>query len=230
MVYFEKTQPAPDSLATEKAKKSGQYNGSDVLELLKSDFKNKCYICEQKAPTSINVEHFKPHLGGKYLDLKFDWNNLFLSCEHCNKTKGAKIIFNHILNCTDKNHNVEQWISYEIKPFFKEKVTLKVIKDHIEKGENLTENTVTLLNQVYNGTTTQKTVEADNLRRLIVNEYLQFQKFVNDYLGDEADEDDKVLAIKKIKYYLSNKSPFTAFWRWIVRGNEVLNQEFLSYL
>lgn len=77
MVYFKKTQPAPKSLAVEKDKKSGVYNQEDVLELLQNDFENKCYICEQKAPISINIEHFKPHFSGKFWDLKFDWNNLF---------------------------------------------------------------------------------------------------------------------------------------------------------
>jgi len=80
MIYFEKSQPAPECLEKEKSKKSGNYKCAGVLKRLKDDFKNKCYICESKAPTTINVEHFKSHQGDS--DLKFDWNNLFWSCGH----------------------------------------------------------------------------------------------------------------------------------------------------
>ena len=85
MVFFEKSQPAPDCLALEEAKANGDYKCADVLDRIKSDFKNKCYICEYKEPISINVEHFRPHKGAK--NLKFDWNNLFWSCSHCNNIK-----------------------------------------------------------------------------------------------------------------------------------------------
>ena len=69
MLFFAKSQPA------------GDYKCGDVLELLKNDFKNKCYICECKESLiSRNTEHFIPHKGDK--NLKFDWNNLFWSCSH----------------------------------------------------------------------------------------------------------------------------------------------------
>ena len=62
MVNYTKSQPPPASLAIEKAKgKSGKYNEADVLERLEADFYNKCYICEQKAPIAINVEHLVSH-------------------------------------------------------------------------------------------------------------------------------------------------------------------------
>jgi len=47
MVYLEKSQPAPESLAKEKIKKSGKYDGDDVLQRLYADFKNKCYVTAQ---------------------------------------------------------------------------------------------------------------------------------------------------------------------------------------
>ena len=84
MLYFEKSQPAPDCLEQEKLKKNGDYKCGDVLDRLKADFKNKCYICERSKPQSINVEHFRPHCGDR--DLKFSWNNLFWACSHCNNT------------------------------------------------------------------------------------------------------------------------------------------------
>ena len=75
MVFQEKSQPAPPCLAKEKQKATGDYKCGDVFERTKTDFKNKCYICENKEPITINIEHFRPHKGDK--KLKFDWNNLF---------------------------------------------------------------------------------------------------------------------------------------------------------
>jgi hypothetical protein len=66
-----RSQPAPASLATEKLKTSGEYNKPDVLVRLKEDFYNKCYLCEEKAISKIEVDHFLPHLNGTYLDRKF---------------------------------------------------------------------------------------------------------------------------------------------------------------
>jgi hypothetical protein len=65
MVHLPKTQPGPPCLEVEKTKANGTYHCEGVLELIQKDFKNKCYICEDKAPLSINIEHFKRHHGTK---------------------------------------------------------------------------------------------------------------------------------------------------------------------
>ncbi len=44
MVFFEKSQPAPACLETEKAKANGDYKCDVTLNRIKEDFKNKCYI------------------------------------------------------------------------------------------------------------------------------------------------------------------------------------------
>jgi uncharacterized protein (TIGR02646 family) len=97
MIYIQKSQPAPECLAQQKDYKCG-----DVIPRLKADFHNKCYLCEDKGITSINVEHFIPHRGDK--NLMYDWDNLFYSCGHCNNTKLAIPKFNNILNCTEYNN------------------------------------------------------------------------------------------------------------------------------
>lgn len=48
MVKIERSFPAPESLAEEAAKMDGSYAKADVVEWLKRDFHNKCYICEIK--------------------------------------------------------------------------------------------------------------------------------------------------------------------------------------
>ena len=79
MVKVERSFPAPVSLTVEKEKTNGSYNKPDVVERLISDFNNKCYICEIDKLQDPQVEHLKPHFDGKYKELRFDWNNLFLA-------------------------------------------------------------------------------------------------------------------------------------------------------
>lgn len=77
MIKIERSFPAPSSLAAEAAKNNGSYEKPDVVERLKADFHNKCYICELKELQDPQVEHLLPHKNGKYQERKFDWNNLF---------------------------------------------------------------------------------------------------------------------------------------------------------
>ncbi len=219
MVYFEKTQPAPDCLSVEKAKSNGDYKCGKVLERLKTDFKNKCYICECKEPASINVEHFKPHKGNK--DLKFDWNNLFLSCSHCNNTKLDK--YTNILNCTDKKHNVDRKLRYHMSPYPKEKVIIEAREQSAEVLE-----TKKLLEAVYNGTTELKTIESANLRGKLLREIMDFQKWLCEYYSNNEKE-MKAYSQRKVIAHLRNSSNFTAFKRWIILDNEKRKKDFEKY-
>jgi len=220
MVYFEKSQPAPDCLAIEKGKKSGDYKCGDVLERLRADFKNKCYICEQKAPITINVEHFVSHKGDE--DLKFDWNNLFWSCGHCNNTKLDH--YNKLLNCTLSSDKVETAIHYKLKPFPYELPSFEALNDN-EK----TLQTKKLLEAVYTGTTKLKLMESANLRDTVLTEIQDFQKWLTEYFKTTIDR-KKDYCLLKIEEHLSNASAFTAFKRWIVRDNPTLLKEFEAYL
>ena len=97
MIKIERTPTPPASLAIEKNKNSGSYRNPDVIALLRRDFHDKCYICELNELQSVEVEHLKPHHGDK--ELKFDWNNLFYSCAHCNSVKNTPQYDNAILDC-----------------------------------------------------------------------------------------------------------------------------------
>lgn len=92
MVRVERTFPAPISLEIEKQKKSGSYSEPDVVEQLKKDFHNKCYICELADLQDPQIEHLLPHKNGEYPERKFDWNNLFWACGHCNGVKNQKVM------------------------------------------------------------------------------------------------------------------------------------------
>jgi hypothetical protein len=227
MVNFEKSQPEPPSLAVEKLKPNGTYRTLEVIERLIHDFKNKCYLCEQKNPTSINIEHFIPHLG-RNIDLKFDWNNLFWACVHCNGCKNEFIGQNlnkQILNCTNPNHEVVNWIVYHLSFFPKENFSFqaRIVTDDIQE---LIENTVELFDKIYNSTTPIRTVEALNLRIKVIDEILDFQSDLREYYLEELTEDEKNTYFHKIRRSLSKESSFTAFKRWYVLEREAIREEF----
>lgn len=98
MVKVERTPTPPVSLAVEKKKASGSYREPDVMQQLHHDFHGKCYLCEINELQSIHVEHLYPH-GGHDKEREFDWNNLFLSCPHCNLVKTQKKYTGVILDC-----------------------------------------------------------------------------------------------------------------------------------
>lgn len=104
---YSEVDTAKDILKREREKLSGNYNQPEVLDALKLIFNSKCYICENKKITSYNIEHLRPHKELN-IDLKFNWNNLFLVCGHCNNIKSAR--YENILDCTEVD--VDECISF----------------------------------------------------------------------------------------------------------------------
>ena len=222
MVYFEKSQPSPDCLDIEKAKANGDYKCGDVLTRIKDDFKNKCYICEREGIVTINVEHFRPHQGNK--DLKFNWDNLFLSCGHCNNTKSKK--YDNILNCTDINDDVENKLKYIFKSFPYKEVQIEALDKSTE-----TITTKELLLEVYNGTTKLKNMGSDNLKKNINKEIGDFQDLLCDYFKfkDTNRTEDLGCILIRIQEHINRGSSFTAFKRWIILDNDKFKSEFEKY-
>ncbi len=205
MYNVDRSFPEPQSLKTEKLKVSGKYNSEDVLERLVEDFFNKCYLCEEKEISGINVEHLKPHKGD--IDKKFQWKNLFLVCPHCNNTKLENE--DEILDCTNSSHKIYDWIEYNFTSFPKTKVELKIINNI-----DIVNNTVTLLDKIYNGSTVNKKFEADNIKKKIMREIQSFENLIFEYVYNSKKE-----LVEEIKEKLSRKSAFSAFKRWIIKNN-----------
>lgn len=99
MVKIERTPVPPASLAIECRKAHGSYCEKDVMERLQKDFHDKCYICELKPLTDVEVEHLHPHHNRKIKERVFDWNNLFYACPHCNSVKAAAKYDDKIIDC-----------------------------------------------------------------------------------------------------------------------------------
>ncbi len=220
MIKLHRSTPSPSCLEVEKQKANGDYKCGEVIERLAEDFKNKCYLCEIEAPTSTNVEHLVSHKGDK--ELKFDWNNLFLSCAHCNSVKGGT--FDNILNCTKPDHDVENWIGYHLVD-----LPIKSVKITALEDTEIIQNTVRLLHKIYNGSTKQKTYESKNLKKTLEKELRDFEYSLLEYRSEKILEADKKEHLNNIKWHLSCASAFTAFKRWIVKDNQSYREEFLQY-
>jgi len=205
MVNIERKEPAPTCLQTQTDYKCG-----DVLEKLEKVFFGKCYICET-ATFSTNVEHFKAHQGD--IALKFDWNNLFLACNHCNNIK----LTTEILNCTDPNHDVEERIEYNSISVIEQPIEIKANNNYNDK---LTKDTVDLLNKVYNGHTKIKTIDAKKLKMSLIKEMLQFQNLMLDYYEGKNNIHKLAEIERNIKVELHKGSKLTAFKRQIIKDFE----------
>lgn len=223
MINIIKSDIVPPSLAIEKNKtKSKNYRCEGVITQLVADFHNKCYICEDYGSSTLNTEHFKPHKGDR--DLMFAWVNLFLACGHCNNQKSSR--FDNILDCTDIEHKILEWIKFEIKAFPKEFAKITALSQ-----DTRVVDTVELLKIVYNSENTElKIVESSNIRERLIKEIGGFSQLLMEYFEPTILEEEKPIALRKIRKMLSVKSPFTAFKVWVVKDNSYLMKEFGEYL
>ena len=87
-----------------------------TLESLNQMFKDCCAYCEGKyiVTSSSQIEHFKPKT--IYPDLMFDYNNMNLSCEICNKAKHNKFDEKLINPTTDEPYEHIKFKAYMIVP------------------------------------------------------------------------------------------------------------------
>lgn len=214
----EKARAAEKSLEEAKASNKS-YNTPEVNAALMEMFHGKCYICENKEGiSSFQIEHLKPHKGDTAL--KYDWENLFWSCAHCNNIKNAK--YDPILDCTKVD--VDQKIAFRKEGYFGKDEKFQFIP--LEEGEEI-QNTVALLYEVYYGSTPQKKIEAANIRKALRRSLSDFKNLVREYYEAEGyDKEDLKYLIRK---ELGQGSPFAAFKRWLIWDNKEKYRELISY-
>lgn len=216
MIKIKRKDTAKTSQAAidlQKARQSGNtYNTENVNQALREIFHGKCYICEYKRASSYQIEHLIPHR--ENAKLKYDWNNLFLVCAHCNNVKLAK--YNPILDCTKEP--VEKLIAFRKKGYFGAKEELEFMP--VGMGNEAVKNTVSLLKDVYYGTTDQKKFEARIIRRALRKNIAEFKEYVREYQeAESADEKEDIADL--LKRELRDSSEFTAFKRWLIWDNKM---------
>ena len=215
----DKTRQAIESLKREKLKTSGKCGTDKVFEALLEVFHEKCYICENKKAT-LQVEHLKPHRGD--VELKFDWNNLFLSCAHCNHIKGST--YTPILDCTKVD--VDEMISFRKVGYFGKDESLSFEKlDEVTDSQEIS-MTCELLKRVYYGKTPPEKFGAKVLRNAVINQLSEFKSYVREYR--EASGEDKKDLFCQIQRELKSNASFAAFKRWIIRDNPDWCKDFMD--
>ena len=205
MVKVERSFPAPESLAEEARKANGKYDRQDVIERLKRDFHNKCYICEMKELQDPNVEHLLPHKNGKYPERKFDCENLFCSCGHCNGIKNNNMYDEGIIDCCKQDP--EKYLYFHLI----DNIVVIDVSDIRDEFQNRTALLITEVFSVKN--TGMRTYTSDERLRLLQKEmnilYKQLEKLHNN-------PDSKVI-FRTICSLLKRESAFAAFKRCYVR-------------
>lgn len=208
MFNVDKNINIPKSLAREKLI-NGRYSCDDVITQLKNDFFEKCYLCEAKlCDNEITIDHFMAHLGDT--NKKFNWANLFLCCRHCNNIKDS--VYNNsrakdntnILDCTNSEDKVYDWIEYGFKQFPKPEVVINEKNDAVK-----VKNTINLLNKIYSENRNSKTRTAGAwvIKNKISGEMAEFITCL------EHDPHSS-----KVRDSLSRTSPFSAFKRQIIKN------------
>lgn len=167
----------------------------------------------------MQVEHRIAHRGDKALILC--WDNLLLSCYHCNRTKGDN--FNRIINCTQLDP--EEYIAISMMPFPKEYVEIAILRDTIEAKE-----TAALLNLIYNGEKTDiLCAECINLRKRILQELNNMQEKLDDY-DREKNQKNKNEYLQSIIRMIDRSAAFAAIKRAVIRNTPAYMHEFGKYL
>ena len=210
MIKLTKRPTPPQPIATEK-----DYRNNPNFSALVEDCFGKCYICEDKA-TTLNVEHRVPHRGDA--SLKYDWQNLFLSCGHCNNIKRDS--YDDILDPTQCDPEDHIALSLAIDSLVEE-----VLVEALSSDKSVTQ-TANLLKCVYNGGTTAiKEIECAHLRNAVSGCIARFLQYIKGY-RDEPDLGYDVIIEKEI----SRASAFASFKRKIVRDDVELSAKFSSAL
>ena len=206
MVKIERSFPSPASLAVESAKKNGSYAKPDVIERLKKDFYNKCYICELKDLQDPQVEHLLPHKNGAFPERKFDWENLFWSCEHCNSVKNQSKYEKGIIDCCKTDP--EALIIFHCND-----KDVELLNQSPIPNEEV-ERTIMLIQEVFNLKNTGMRVYKSNLR------FKELQKQMNllfDNLEALKKQPNSKIIFRKLRALLRRDSAFAAFKRCYVR-------------
>lgn len=197
-------------------KNENDYRSDPNFNAIFEDCFGKCYICENGKATTLNIEHIVPHKDDN--NLKFDWNNLFLSCGHCNNTKLVK--YTNIIN--PAKLDPEEFIELSLVT---ENLIEKVIINPLS-NDPATLETADLLEHVYNkGNTAMKKVENSNLRNIISRCIRKFLIYIKNY-KEEPDLGYDKLIIEEI----SCSSEFASFKRKIIRDDKELYPQFYSIL
>ncbi len=205
MVRIQRSYPAPASLAEEEKKASGSYHLPDVTERLRRDFCDKCYICEIKPVTDPEVEHLLPHKNNSIPNRKFNWDNLYWSCRHCNSVKNQEKYAEGILDCC--KCDPEDYLAHDLQNSF---VQVRAI----DRNNREAALTAELIQETFNLQNTGIRIAACQVR---VNELQKEMGKLYGALEKYKKHPESKLNRKCMKVLLRREGAFAAFKRFYVR-------------
>lgn len=218
MVKVERSFPAPESLTEEAKRANGRYDKQDVIKRLREDFHNKCYICEMKNLQDPNVEHLLPHKNGRYPKRKFDWENLFWSCGHCNGIKNNSKYEQGIIDYC--KNDPEKCLFFDIQD---EDVKITVV----DSDDDVQNRTALLITEVFSlKNTGMRTYTSDARLKLLQKEMNMLYK----QLEILHNKPDSKVNMKIVRCLLRRESAFAAFKRHYVRRHAEEYPELQQYV
>lgn len=217
MIKVNRRDTVPASLL-EWEKNPFAYRNEDVVAALGEDFNNKCYICELKPLMDIHVEHLRPHKDGKRLELKFDWNNLFLSCPHCNNVKNNIKYEDCIIDCCVQDP--EELMSQRFDP------SQRIVLVECIDENNTTKMTAQLIEECFGlRNTAIRKITTQNRLNCLSDEMNILFKALNKYKKIKSKRN-----INGLIGLLDKSSRFSAFKRQYVRDNLDIYPELGQYI
>ena len=209
MVKINRTPIPPASLAIEKEKVNGSYTNLDVINQLKHDFNNKCYLCELKDLTDVEVEHLLPHYNRKIKERVFDWDNLFYCCPHCNKVKNNRKYDEKILDCC--KIDPEKFINHIYKDG---KVTITV--NDISNDDDIIKSTADLLQNCFESKNTGiRTIQCYQRVKRFEETLNTLYKTLENFKNNK----NSMPYLRALRAMLSREYKFAAFTRYYVRSH-----------
>lgn len=164
------------------------------------------------------MEHLFPHRNGRYPERKFDWENLFWACGHCNGVKNKGVYDEGIIDCC--RLDPEKYLHFCIRDN-------DVIVDVPDSDNDMPKRTAKLINETFSlKNTGMRTYTCDERLRLLQKEmnllYKQLEKM-------HKNPNSKIV-IRTIRSLLRRESAFAAFKRCYVREHAAKYPELQKYV
>lgn len=235
MIKISRTPAAPKSLGKK------QRWGNDVIELLYSDFHKKCYICEAFLGLGAgNVEHLLPVCGDKHPEREFDWENLFLSCAHCNLLKGTRL---NILDCCKENPekmirqkldgvNKDTYQSVPLTRYRRRRRQIdtsecKVVVTPFDSDNPKACETAKLIQESFSKRNTEfRSEDVDYLLIMLKEEIDTINWVIREYERRKSAGEDVSFELETLREYVQADTQFAGFLRTEVRDNVNIFPEF----
>jgi uncharacterized protein (TIGR02646 family) len=212
MFNANRPSPGPDC--------SRDYRSKEVVNALKTMFHGKCYLCENDVSNPV-VEHFIPHGGNR--ELEYEWNNLYYSCHRCNSIKGVERDF---LDCCDASVDVSKSIKCLCSSVADDDIKVKA-----QNVDQKTQNTANLLHRCYNENNTGiRSISREYLHESIFEMYCVFIKYRRILKNRDALSSDKADALEHLKNMVKDSYPFSIFWKWHIKSDSFLANNFPDLL